>query len=75
MHMFFSFIIQSLIVFYLLYNKSLSGSQVMGVDISPDGKLIATSSYDRTFKLWMSEWDHANWSFLFPKSFFFIFIF
>lgn len=29
--------------------------QVMGVDVSPDGKLIATSSYDRTFKLWLSE--------------------
>lgn len=29
--------------------------QVMGVDVSPDGKLIATCSYDRTFKLWLSE--------------------
>ncbi|XP_075885130.1 U4/U6 small nuclear ribonucleoprotein Prp4 [Nelusetta ayraudi] len=37
--------------------KTLAGHEgkVMGVDISPDGKLIATSSYDRTFKLWMSE--------------------
>ncbi|XP_068190494.1 U4/U6 small nuclear ribonucleoprotein Prp4 [Antennarius striatus] len=37
--------------------KTLAGHEgkVMGVDISPDGKLIATSSYDRTFKLWVSE--------------------
>uniref|UniRef100_A0A673AV29 U4/U6 small nuclear ribonucleoprotein Prp4-like n=1 Tax=Sphaeramia orbicularis TaxID=375764 RepID=A0A673AV29_9TELE len=37
--------------------KTLAGHEgkVMGVDVSPDGKLIATSSYDRTFKLWLSE--------------------
>ncbi|XP_061589529.1 U4/U6 small nuclear ribonucleoprotein Prp4 [Cololabis saira] len=37
--------------------KTLAGHEgkVMGVDVSPDGKLIATSSFDRTFKLWMSE--------------------
>lgn len=45
-----------LVHFYAMTMKlSTCGSQVMGVDISPDGKLIATSSYDRTFKLWMSE--------------------
>ncbi|XP_029942701.1 U4/U6 small nuclear ribonucleoprotein Prp4 [Salarias fasciatus] len=37
--------------------KTLAGHEgkVMGVDVSPDGKLIATCSYDRTFKLWLSE--------------------
>lgn len=37
--------------------KTLAGHEgkVMGLDISPDGKLIATCSYDRTFKLWLSE--------------------
>ncbi|CAB1332588.1 unnamed protein product [Coregonus sp. 'balchen'] len=37
--------------------KTLAGHEgkVMGVDMSPDGQLIATCSYDRTFKLWMSE--------------------
>ncbi|XP_056146654.1 U4/U6 small nuclear ribonucleoprotein Prp4 [Lampris incognitus] len=37
--------------------KTLAGHEgkVMGVDISPDGRLIATASYDRTFKLWVSE--------------------
>uniref|UniRef100_A0A667YK50 Pre-mRNA splicing tri-snRNP complex factor PRPF4 n=1 Tax=Myripristis murdjan TaxID=586833 RepID=A0A667YK50_9TELE len=37
--------------------KTLAGHEgkVMGVDISPDGKLIATASYDRTFKLWLSD--------------------
>ncbi|XP_026210542.1 U4/U6 small nuclear ribonucleoprotein Prp4 [Anabas testudineus] len=37
--------------------KTLAGHEgkVMGIDVSPDGKLIATSSYDRTFKLWLSE--------------------
>uniref|UniRef100_A0A3Q2G6H9 Uncharacterized protein n=1 Tax=Cyprinodon variegatus TaxID=28743 RepID=A0A3Q2G6H9_CYPVA len=35
--------------------KTLAGHEgkVMGVDMSPDGKLIATCSYDRTFKLWL----------------------
>ena len=37
--------------------KTLSGHEgkVMGVDISPDDKYIATCSYDRTFKIWASE--------------------
>ncbi|XP_006640552.1 U4/U6 small nuclear ribonucleoprotein Prp4 [Lepisosteus oculatus] len=37
--------------------KTLAGHEgkVMGLDISPDGQLIATCSYDRTFKLWVSE--------------------
>uniref|UniRef100_A0A8C1IQQ0 PRP4 pre-mRNA processing factor 4 homolog (yeast) n=1 Tax=Cyprinus carpio TaxID=7962 RepID=A0A8C1IQQ0_CYPCA len=37
--------------------KTLAGHEgkVMGLDLSPDGQLIATCSYDRTFKLWMSE--------------------
>uniref|UniRef100_T1J785 Pre-mRNA processing factor 4 (PRP4)-like domain-containing protein n=1 Tax=Strigamia maritima TaxID=126957 RepID=T1J785_STRMM len=37
--------------------KTLSGhdGKVMGVDISPDGQLIATASFDRTFKLWTPE--------------------
>ncbi|KAL4609471.1 U4/U6 small nuclear ribonucleoprotein Prp4 [Arapaima gigas] len=37
--------------------KTLAGHEgkVMGLDISADGLLIATCSYDRTFKLWMSE--------------------
>lgn len=47
--------------------------QVMGVDVSPDGKLIATSSYDRTFKLWLSEWCHDYVMFLFSGIFFFFF--
>ena len=29
--------------------------KVMGVDISPDEKHIATASFDRTFKLWAPE--------------------
>jgi U4/U6 small nuclear ribonucleoprotein PRP4 len=37
--------------------KTLAGHEgkVMGLDISPDLKYIATVSYDRTFKLWSSE--------------------
>ncbi|XP_039631730.1 U4/U6 small nuclear ribonucleoprotein Prp4 [Polypterus senegalus] len=37
--------------------KTLAGHEgkVMGLDISSDGQLIATCSYDRTFKLWMSD--------------------
>ncbi|XP_066569436.1 U4/U6 small nuclear ribonucleoprotein Prp4 [Amia ocellicauda] len=37
--------------------KTLAGHEgkVMGLDVAPDGQLIATCSYDRTFKLWMSE--------------------
>uniref|UniRef100_W5KH70 Pre-mRNA splicing tri-snRNP complex factor PRPF4 n=1 Tax=Astyanax mexicanus TaxID=7994 RepID=W5KH70_ASTMX len=37
--------------------KTLAGHEgkVMGLDMSPDGQLIATCSYDRTFKLWVSE--------------------
>ncbi|KAF5917682.1 hypothetical protein HPG69_013518 [Diceros bicornis minor] len=37
--------------------KTLAGHEgkVMGLDISSDGQLIATCSYDRTFKLWMAE--------------------
>ncbi|TRY81402.1 hypothetical protein DNTS_032836 [Danionella cerebrum] len=37
--------------------KTLAGHEgkVMGLDLSPDGQLIATCSYDRTFKLWMAE--------------------
>ncbi|XP_023674390.1 U4/U6 small nuclear ribonucleoprotein Prp4 [Paramormyrops kingsleyae] len=37
--------------------KTLAGHEgkVMGLDVSADGQLIATCSYDRTFKLWMSE--------------------
>nr|XP_033770864.1 U4/U6 small nuclear ribonucleoprotein Prp4 [Geotrypetes seraphini] len=37
--------------------KTLAGHEgkVMGLDISLDGELIATCSYDRTFKLWMAE--------------------
>ncbi|XP_075221896.1 U4-U6 small nuclear riboprotein factor 60K [Lycorma delicatula] len=37
--------------------KTLSGhdGKVMGLDISPDSKYIATCSYDRTFKIWMPE--------------------
>ena len=31
--------------------------KVMGVDISPDEKHIATASFDRTFKLWAPEWQ------------------
>ncbi|XP_037092324.1 U4/U6 small nuclear ribonucleoprotein Prp4-like [Pollicipes pollicipes] len=29
--------------------------KIMGVDVTPDGRCVATSSYDRTFKLWMPE--------------------
>jgi U4/U6 small nuclear ribonucleoprotein PRP4 len=34
--------------------KSLKGHEgkVMGVDVSPDAKYIASAGYDRTFKLW-----------------------
>lgn len=41
---------------YSLLN-TLSGhdGKVMAVDISLDGQYIATSSYDRTFKLWGVE--------------------
>ncbi|NWS45831.1 PRP4 protein, partial [Probosciger aterrimus] len=37
--------------------KTLAGHEgkVMGLDISLDGQLIATCSYDRTFKLWTAE--------------------
>lgn len=37
--------------------KTLAGHEgkVMGTDISPDLKYIATVSYDRTFKLWTTE--------------------
>ncbi|KAG9353845.1 hypothetical protein JZ751_011969 [Albula glossodonta] len=37
--------------------KTLAGHEgkVMGLDVSADGQLIATCSYDRTFKLWVSE--------------------
>ncbi|XP_064420341.1 U4/U6 small nuclear ribonucleoprotein Prp4 [Latimeria chalumnae] len=37
--------------------KTLAGHEgkVMGLDISQDGQLIVTCSYDRTFKLWMAE--------------------
>lgn len=37
--------------------KTLAGhvGKVMGLDVSADGQLIATCSYDRTFKLWISE--------------------
>lgn len=37
--------------------KTMAGHEgkVMGVDISPDLKYIASCSYDRTFKLWTSE--------------------
>jgi len=37
--------------------KTLSGhdGKVMCVDISPDSHFVATSSYDRTFKLWAPE--------------------
>ncbi|EHB03294.1 U4/U6 small nuclear ribonucleoprotein Prp4, partial [Heterocephalus glaber] len=37
--------------------KTLAGHEgkVMGLDISSDGQLIATCSYDRTFKLWVAE--------------------
>uniref|UniRef100_A0A3B5L6L9 Uncharacterized protein n=1 Tax=Xiphophorus couchianus TaxID=32473 RepID=A0A3B5L6L9_9TELE len=57
--------------------KTLAGHEgkVMGVDVSPDGKLIATCSYDRTFKLWLSDTEPistisrcpANTEFLTPK--------
>ncbi|CAG5986479.1 unnamed protein product [Menidia menidia] len=42
--------------------KTLAGHEgkVMGVDVSPDGKLIATSSYDRTFKLWLVSADKGR---------------
>jgi len=37
--------------------RTLAGheSRVMGLDISPDLQYIATCSYDRTYKLWVSE--------------------
>ena len=37
--------------------KTLAGhkGKVTGLDISSAGQLIATCSYDRTFKLWMAE--------------------
>jgi WD40 repeat protein len=37
--------------------KTLAGHEgkVMGIDVSPDLKYVATASYDRTFKLWTSE--------------------
>jgi len=37
--------------------KTLAGHEgkVMGVDISPDLKYIASVSFDRTFKLWSPE--------------------
>ncbi|GAA6071713.1 U4/U6 small nuclear ribonucleoprotein Prp4-like, partial, partial [Tachysurus ichikawai] len=37
--------------------KTLAGHEgkVMGLDLSPDGHLIATCSYDRTFKLWVAD--------------------
>jgi len=38
--------------------KTLSGhdGKIMSCDISPDNNYIATSSYDRTFKLWAPEY-------------------
>ncbi|MCL4145045.1 UNVERIFIED_CONTAM: hypothetical protein GTU68_038566 [Idotea baltica] len=38
--------------FQLLKSLEGHGQKVMGVDISPEGNLIATCSFDRTFKLW-----------------------
>lgn len=37
--------------------KTLQGhdGKIMSVDISPDAQYIATTSYDRTFKLWANE--------------------
>eukprot|EP00058_Branchiostoma_floridae_P005347 XP_002590835.1 hypothetical protein BRAFLDRAFT_125722 [Branchiostoma floridae] len=37
--------------------KTLAGHEgkLMAVDVSPDSKFIATSSYDRTYKLWAAE--------------------
>ncbi|XP_019643680.1 PREDICTED: U4/U6 small nuclear ribonucleoprotein Prp4-like [Branchiostoma belcheri] len=37
--------------------KTLAGHEgkLMSIDISPDSKFIATSSYDRTYKLWAAE--------------------
>ena len=37
--------------------KTLAGHEgkVLGTDISPDEKYIASTSYDRTFKLWTPE--------------------
>lgn len=37
--------------------KELAGhdSKVMCVDISRDGSWLASSSYDRTFKIWASD--------------------
>ena len=39
--------------------KTLAGHEgkVMGLDVSGDGEYIATSSFDRTFKLWTKEND------------------
>jgi len=37
--------------------KTMSGhdGKVMGMDVSPDGQIVASVSFDRTFKLWMQE--------------------
>lgn len=37
--------------------KTLSGhdGKIMSVDISPNSQYIATTSFDRTFKLWSPE--------------------
>ncbi|XP_032997842.1 U4/U6 small nuclear ribonucleoprotein Prp4-like [Lacerta agilis] len=40
---------------FLLESQCGQVGKVMGLDISMDGQLIATCSYDRTFKLWMAE--------------------
>lgn len=39
--------------------KTLAGHEgkVMGLDVSNDGEYIATSSFDRTFKLWTKDTD------------------